>query len=196
VSPVRCGLGFYIPEDGILHSHRRYNLKRYIVWWNSPQTPGRLHLPPPFSRQISPRRLTDSYVRLLRPWKLMRIKFPRFRWRNAVGKFVLGLWQHEASDMRTKNRISSLLARLLFLSHGLPRKILASLQNTCSRFFARVLQPCICAPAWRDKSLGPSPIYETYGLIGKVRKTNDSNHEESLRVVGGDKMGTLSQMRQ
>jgi hypothetical protein len=27
VSPVKYELGFYIPEDGILHSHRRENLK-------------------------------------------------------------------------------------------------------------------------------------------------------------------------
>jgi hypothetical protein len=27
VSPVRYELGIYIPEDGILHSHRRENLK-------------------------------------------------------------------------------------------------------------------------------------------------------------------------
>jgi hypothetical protein len=31
VSPVRYELGFYIPEDGILHSHRRGNLKSYIA---------------------------------------------------------------------------------------------------------------------------------------------------------------------
>jgi hypothetical protein len=31
VSPVRYELGFYISEDGILHSHRRENLKSYIV---------------------------------------------------------------------------------------------------------------------------------------------------------------------
>jgi hypothetical protein len=30
VSPVRYEPGFYIPEDGILHSHRRENLKSYI----------------------------------------------------------------------------------------------------------------------------------------------------------------------
>jgi hypothetical protein len=29
VSPVRYELGFYIPEDTILHSHRRENLKSY-----------------------------------------------------------------------------------------------------------------------------------------------------------------------
>jgi hypothetical protein len=28
---VRYGLGFYIPEDDILHSHRRENLKSYIA---------------------------------------------------------------------------------------------------------------------------------------------------------------------
>jgi hypothetical protein len=31
VSPVRYELGFYIPEDYILHSHRRENLKSYIA---------------------------------------------------------------------------------------------------------------------------------------------------------------------
>jgi hypothetical protein len=31
VSPVRYELGFYIPEDGILRSHRRENLKSYIA---------------------------------------------------------------------------------------------------------------------------------------------------------------------
>jgi hypothetical protein len=30
VSPVKYGLGFYIPEDDILHSGRRGNLKSYI----------------------------------------------------------------------------------------------------------------------------------------------------------------------
>jgi hypothetical protein len=29
VSPVKYELGFYIPEDAILHSHRRENLKTY-----------------------------------------------------------------------------------------------------------------------------------------------------------------------
>jgi hypothetical protein len=31
VSPVKYEQGFYIPEDGILHSHRRENLKSYIA---------------------------------------------------------------------------------------------------------------------------------------------------------------------
>jgi hypothetical protein len=31
VSPVKYELGFYIPEDDILHSHRRGHLKSYIV---------------------------------------------------------------------------------------------------------------------------------------------------------------------
>jgi hypothetical protein len=31
VSPVKYEMGFYIPEDGILHSHCRENLKSYIV---------------------------------------------------------------------------------------------------------------------------------------------------------------------
>jgi hypothetical protein len=31
VSPMRYELGFYTPEDVILHSHRRENLKSYIV---------------------------------------------------------------------------------------------------------------------------------------------------------------------
>jgi hypothetical protein len=35
VSPVRYELGFYTPEDDILHSHRRENLKSYrsrVLW--------------------------------------------------------------------------------------------------------------------------------------------------------------------
>jgi hypothetical protein len=31
VSPVRYELSFYTPEDGILHNHRRENLKSYIL---------------------------------------------------------------------------------------------------------------------------------------------------------------------
>jgi hypothetical protein len=31
MSPVRYELGFYIPENNILHSHRRENLKFYIA---------------------------------------------------------------------------------------------------------------------------------------------------------------------
>jgi hypothetical protein len=31
VSPVRYELGFYVPEDDILHSHCRENLKPYIA---------------------------------------------------------------------------------------------------------------------------------------------------------------------
>jgi hypothetical protein len=31
VSPVKYELGFYIPEDAILHSHCRGNLKSYIA---------------------------------------------------------------------------------------------------------------------------------------------------------------------
>jgi hypothetical protein len=31
VSPVKYELRFYIPEDGILHSHCRENLKSYIA---------------------------------------------------------------------------------------------------------------------------------------------------------------------
>jgi hypothetical protein len=30
VSPVKYELGFYIPKDDILHSHRRENLRSYI----------------------------------------------------------------------------------------------------------------------------------------------------------------------
>jgi hypothetical protein len=29
---VKYELGFYIPEHGILHSHRRENLKSYILY--------------------------------------------------------------------------------------------------------------------------------------------------------------------
>jgi hypothetical protein len=32
MSPVKYELGFYIPEDGILRSHRRENLKSYIAF--------------------------------------------------------------------------------------------------------------------------------------------------------------------
>jgi hypothetical protein len=32
VSPVKYELGFYIPEDDILHSDRRENLKAYITF--------------------------------------------------------------------------------------------------------------------------------------------------------------------
>jgi hypothetical protein len=31
VSDVRYELGYYIPEDGVLHNHRRENLKSYIT---------------------------------------------------------------------------------------------------------------------------------------------------------------------
>jgi hypothetical protein len=31
VSAVKYELGFYIPEDGTLHSHRRENLTSYIA---------------------------------------------------------------------------------------------------------------------------------------------------------------------
>jgi hypothetical protein len=31
MSPVKYELGFYIPEDDILHSHCRENLKSYIM---------------------------------------------------------------------------------------------------------------------------------------------------------------------
>jgi hypothetical protein len=31
MSPVKYELGSYIPEDGILHSHRRENLKSYTT---------------------------------------------------------------------------------------------------------------------------------------------------------------------
>jgi hypothetical protein len=31
VSSVRYEMGFYIPEDGVLHSHRRENLKSNII---------------------------------------------------------------------------------------------------------------------------------------------------------------------
>jgi hypothetical protein len=31
VSPVKYELGFYIPEDGTLHSHRHENLKSHIA---------------------------------------------------------------------------------------------------------------------------------------------------------------------
>jgi hypothetical protein len=50
VSPVRYELGFYIPEDDILHSHRRENLKSYIalaswtLYWRRNVSPVRYEL--------------------------------------------------------------------------------------------------------------------------------------------------------
>jgi hypothetical protein len=50
VSPVRYELGFYIPEDDILHSHRRENLKSYMaltgwtLWWRRNVFPIRYEL--------------------------------------------------------------------------------------------------------------------------------------------------------
>jgi hypothetical protein len=51
VSPVKYELGFHIPEDDILHSHRRKNLKSYIersrldfrkaFHWKNEETNGR-----------------------------------------------------------------------------------------------------------------------------------------------------------
>jgi hypothetical protein len=35
VSPVKYEMGFYIPEDDILHSHRRENLKSYTYVHNT-----------------------------------------------------------------------------------------------------------------------------------------------------------------
>jgi hypothetical protein len=49
-SPVKYELGFYIPQDGILRSHRRKNLKSYIaltggaLWWRSNMSPVRYEL--------------------------------------------------------------------------------------------------------------------------------------------------------
>jgi hypothetical protein len=36
VSPVKYEQGFYIPEDDILHSHLRENLKSYTVIYSLP----------------------------------------------------------------------------------------------------------------------------------------------------------------
>jgi hypothetical protein len=50
VSPVKYELGFYIPEDAILHSHRRESIKSYIaltgwaVQWRSNVSPVRCKL--------------------------------------------------------------------------------------------------------------------------------------------------------
>jgi hypothetical protein len=50
VSPVKYELGFYIPEDDILHSHCRENLKYYIAltgwtqWWRNNVSPVRHEL--------------------------------------------------------------------------------------------------------------------------------------------------------
>jgi hypothetical protein len=50
VSPMRYELGFYIPEDGVLHSHRRENLNSLL---------GQLFLPSPKSFQLSYRPATS-----------------------------------------------------------------------------------------------------------------------------------------
>jgi hypothetical protein len=34
VSPVKYELGFYIPEDGVIHSHRREKVKFYKLFLN------------------------------------------------------------------------------------------------------------------------------------------------------------------
>jgi hypothetical protein len=50
VSPVKYELGFYIPADDILHSHRRENLKSYIaltgwtLYWRSNVSPVKYEL--------------------------------------------------------------------------------------------------------------------------------------------------------
>jgi hypothetical protein len=36
VSPVKYELGFYNPEDGILHSRRREDLKSYMIFASAP----------------------------------------------------------------------------------------------------------------------------------------------------------------
>jgi hypothetical protein len=50
VSPVKYELDFYIPEYGILHSHRGENLKSYIaltdwtLWWRGNVSPVKYEL--------------------------------------------------------------------------------------------------------------------------------------------------------
>jgi hypothetical protein len=50
VSPVKYELGVYIPEDDILHSHSRENLKSYItltgwtLWWRRNVSPVKFEL--------------------------------------------------------------------------------------------------------------------------------------------------------
>jgi hypothetical protein len=50
VFPLRYELGFYIPEDGIVHSHRRENLISYMaltglsLWWIRNVSPVRYEL--------------------------------------------------------------------------------------------------------------------------------------------------------
>jgi hypothetical protein len=63
VPPVRYELGDYIPEDGILHRHRRENLKSYIVI-NGPYIS--LAIPPNISSlSPDPFVLHPSYVYIL-----------------------------------------------------------------------------------------------------------------------------------
>jgi hypothetical protein len=53
VFPVRYELGFYIPEDGVLHSHRRENLRSYKTVGSDREKDPNLNFlslpPPPFT---------------------------------------------------------------------------------------------------------------------------------------------------
>jgi hypothetical protein len=63
VSPVQYELGFYIPEEDILHSHRRENVKSYIAltgWalqWRRDVSPVRLSNAIRRSEEHDPKRL-------------------------------------------------------------------------------------------------------------------------------------------
>jgi hypothetical protein len=72
VSPVKYELGFYIPDDGILHSHRRENLKSYSV---KPYAV-RLHIP---KRAISEYRPTFLLLHQPATWALQRADYSEQR---------------------------------------------------------------------------------------------------------------------
>jgi hypothetical protein len=55
VSPVKYELGFYIPEDGILHSHSRENLNRVyatVAFTSGCETPALPLIPPALHYQL------------------------------------------------------------------------------------------------------------------------------------------------
>jgi hypothetical protein len=74
MSPVRYELGFYIPKDDILHSHRRENLKSYTLSMCPLQT---RFLPQNIQTgglKFSYRLLHCDFHNPVSPWKLCRMK--------------------------------------------------------------------------------------------------------------------------
>jgi hypothetical protein len=65
VSPVKYELGFYIPENDILHSHRRENLKFYIGFYIPEDDILHIHRRENLKSNIVLPRLTDLTVSVL-----------------------------------------------------------------------------------------------------------------------------------